>query len=335
MPDALHDTGTPPAGGAGGKLLTVALQSYFSGPRIEKAYLRLSDLLGRENIPFEFVVLDDGSADDSYERAARLARARPNVRAYRLSRNYGQANAGFAACSVARGACMMPIPDDEQQPYETIVAAYREWEAGHKIVLPYRRTRDDPFLSSLFSRGYYAVMNALSEIRFPPGGCDMALFDREVIDIINRSISHRHTFIVAELLRLGFSPKYLPYDRPIGLNRGKSRWTLKKKVRLALDTFIAASSFPIKLISLLGLFFSALAILAGFFYAYVALFGNLTFWGARLPGWTSLFLAVTFFSGLILFSLGIIAEYIYRIFEEVKHRPAWIIRKDEPGPGPR
>ncbi len=311
------------------KLLTVVLLSYYSGNRIERAYQNLALVLDKAQIPFEFIIMDDGSKDDSYVHAVGLAKRFPNVRAYRLSRNYGAVYSSFAACSLMRGDCLTFIHDDEQQPYETIVDAYRLWEAGHKLILPQRRTRADSRFSSWLSNTYYNIMNALSDVTFPPGGCDIVFADRELIEIINTRISHHNTHIAIEMLQLGYDPVFLPYDRPLGLNEGKSRWTLRKKVRLAMDTFVASSSFPIKCITVLGLFFSGIALVMVPLYIYITLFGNRQFWGMPVPGWTSLFIALCFFSGLILFALGMIAEYIYRIFEEVKNRPAWIIRQSE------
>lgn len=314
------------------RLLSVVLLSYYSGSRIARAYGRLSALLDREGIPFELVVMDDGSKDDSFAQAQALAASEPRVRAYSLSRNYGSPCSALASCSVVRGACMTFIPDDEQQPYDTIVQAYRLWEQGHKLIFPCRKKRAERGVGAWCSKSYYRLMNALSDVSFPPGGCDTVFFDRELIEIVNTRLSHRNTSIIPELLRLGYDPVFLPYERPLGLNEGKSRWTLRKKIRLTVDTFLSSSSVPIKLITAMGFSFSALALLAIPFYAYIALFGNQHFWGVRVPGWTSLLVALCFFSGLILFSLGIIAEYIYRIFDEVKHRPAWIIRNADRQP---
>jgi dolichol-phosphate mannosyltransferase len=121
----------------------------------------------------------------------------------------------------------------------------------------------------------------------------------------------------------------LPYARPIGLNKGKSRWTFKKKLHLAKDVFFSSSSFPIKFITNLGFYTALLSIVIMFFYGYIAIFGNHQFWGMPVPGWTSIILFITFFGGLMLLSLGIIAEYIWRIYEEVKARPGYIIKKSK------
>lgn len=309
------------------KLLSIVLLSYYSKERIVRVYESLGALLQRENIPFEFIVMDDGSNDNSYQIALELEKKCSNVTAYKLSRNYGSFFSCFAGIERTHGACVMPIVDDEQQPYETVVACYRLWEQGNKIVIPHRVSRSDHFISKHCSQLFYKVMNALSDVKYPEGGCDLALFDREVADILNHSIRHINTSLIPELLRLGFSPIYYPYERPLGLNKGKSRWTLKKKVRLALDTFFSASSFPIKFITCSGILFSGLSILMVIFYFFAALFWNSKVLGMHVPGWSSIIIAIFFFGGMTLLSLGIIAEYIFRIYEEVKNRPPYIVMK--------
>lgn len=309
------------------KILSIILLSYYSGERIRSSYNKLKELLDRESIPFEFIVMDDGSTDDSYAIAEELEQTEPNVLAYQLSKNYTSNYSWFAGLSVCKGACAIALPDDEQQPYQTVVNMYRLWEQGHQIIIPNRLMRDDPWSSRIFSVAYYKIINTLSEITYPEGGADLAFIDREVIDILNSRIHPINTAVVPEIFRLGYSPFYLSYERPLGLNEGKSRWTFKKKMRLAKDVFFSSSSFPIKFITNLGFWTATLSMLIMIFYGYVAIFGNRQFWGVTVPGWISIILFITFFGGLILLSLGIIAEYIWRIYEEVKSRPGYIIKK--------
>jgi dolichol-phosphate mannosyltransferase len=309
-------------------LLSVILLSYYSGEKIKTAYENVNLLLESENIPFEFIIMDDGSKDNSYNVAKELECKYSNVRAFRLSRNYTSHYSIFAGLKMCNGDCAIPMVDDEQQPYETIVEMYRLWQQGEKIIIPHRISRDDDWKSSFFSNFYYKIMNALTDVKFPVGGADLFFIDREIIDIINKDISPINTSTVVEILRLGFNPYYYGYGRPIGTNE-KSRWTLKKKIRLAKDTFFSSSSFPIKFIFNLGLWTSFISFLLIVFYIYIKLFGNHFYWDIQQKGWTSIILFISFFGGLILFSLGIIAEYIWRIFEEVKKRPSYIIRKKE------
>ena len=307
--------------------LSLILLSYYSGQRIAGTYETIRQLLDKEQIRFEFIVMDDGSKDDSYAMACELEKKYDNVKAYQLSRNFTSHYSIFAGLSVCTGDCAMPIVDDEQQPFQTIVDMYRLWEQGHKIIIPYRISRDDSWRSRIFSEWYYRIMNAFSEVRYPPGGADLFFIDREVIDIINTRIHPINTASIAEVLRLGFEPYFYGYKRPLGLNQNKSRWTLKKKLRLAKDTFFSSSTFPILFINRIGVLTFLLAVIGMVFYFYIAVFGNQQFWNIRVPGWVSIILFLMFFGGLIMLSLGVIAEYIWRIYEEVKARPGYIIRK--------
>ena len=308
-------------------LLSIIIPSYYSSERIEIAYNKLSSLFTSENIAFELVVVDDGSKDDSYARALKLEQKHSNMHAYQLSRNCTSHYAIFAGLSRCNGDCAMIIPDDEQQPYATIIEAYRLWQQGQKIVVPYRNSRNDPWTTRIFSLGFYKIMNRYSEVSFPPGGADVFFIDREIINIINTRIHTTCTTTTSEVLRMGFDPYFLPFERPLGLNEGKTRWTFKKRVRLAKDFFFTSSSLPIKVITNSGVFFALLSLILIVLYVYVHSFGNELFWGYAVPGWTSLLIAICFFGGLILLSLGVIAEYIWRIYEEVKDRPGYIIRE--------
>lgn len=312
-------------------LLSVILLSYFSGKRINSCYAGLKKVLDEAKIPFELIVMDDGSTDDSYKIALQLDAENLNVHAYQLSRNYTSHYSIFAGLSVCNGDCAIPIPDDEQQPYDTIVQMYRLWQQGEKIIIPHRAHRDDPAMSKFFSRSFYRLMNSLSDVRFPEGGADTFFIDREIIDIINQRIHPNNTSTISEILRLGFSPFFLPYNRPPG-NNNKSRWSFKKKWRLAKDFFFSSSSFPIRFITFCGVFFSVFALLLVFAFIIIKLSSAehaFFIFNENVQGWTSLIIAITFFSGLIMLSLGIISEYIFRIYEEVKARPGYLIKKRE------
>jgi len=309
------------------KTLSIIILCYYSQNKLNIAYERLSQIFGAEQIPFELIIIDDGSKDNSFEIARDLEKNNRNVRAFQLSRNYTSHYAAFAGLSVAKGACCALIADDEQQPYSTLVNMYRIWEQGNKVVIPYRNNRKDPLFSKLFATLFYRLFNSIADIQFPVGGADTFFIDREVIDIMNKYISPRRTTTITEILRLGFNPVYVPYDRAKGNNK-KSRWTLKKKINLAKDLFYSSSSWPIKFITNLGLLCALFSILLILLLTYARFFGNNSFWHLKnFPGWTSTVVIVAFFSGLILLSVGIIAEYIYRIFEEVKGRPGFLIRK--------
>ena len=302
-------------------MLSIILLSYQSEKRIEKFFDTLKIRMLKENIEFECIIMDDASTDASHTVALEIEKEYENVRAFQLSRNFTSHYSIFAGFSKVQGNCAVALPDDFQVPLDIVVEMYRIWEKGKKVVIPYSDDRDDPSISKLFSNLYYSLMNTLSEIKFPKGGADIFLADREIIDIFNKCIHPKNTSTIIEVLRLGFDPVYLPFNRPVG-NNSKSRWTLRKKMRLAMDTFFSSSSFPIKFISGLGVSSFVLTILLIAYYITARISGII-----EIPGWTLLVITFTFFSGLILLSLGIIAEYVWRIFDEVKARPGFIIKE--------
>lgn len=308
-------------------LLSIILLSYYSKDRIYEVFKCVSEKMDIENIPYELIIIDDGSKDNSYEVALELEDKEERVKAYQLTKNYTSHYARFAGFYVAKGACATSIPDDLQLPLDVVVRMYRLWEKGQKVIVPFRASRNDGWLKDKFSNGYYNIMNAISEIKFPKGGADGCLIDREIIDILNEKIHPINTSTIVEVLRLGFDPVFIPFDRPP--KTGKSRWTKKKKITLALDTILASSSFPIKLISFLGIFTMFVSFIFIVISTLIKITGENSFLGFGISGWTSNFILISLFSGLTLFSLGIIAEYIWRIHEEVKDRPGYIIKKKE------
>lgn len=307
------------------KLLSIILLSYYSQDKILQRFRETAEVLESEKIPFEFIIIDDGSKDNSFEVALELEKSDPRVSAYQLSRNYTSHYAKFAGFSVCNGACATSLPDDGQQPMDTYVTMYRQWEMGNKLVIPYRISRHDGKIRDAFSKMYYRMMNRLSVVKYPPGGCDVFLADREIIDIFNERIHPINTTSTAEALRMGYDPVFIPFNRP--QVSSKSRWSNYKKLKLAADSFFTFSNFPIHLITYLGLitsFFSFLLIVVTII---AKLGGERALFGFSIPGWTTTVIFISLFSGLILFSLGIIAEYIWRIYEEVKDRPGYIIKK--------
>lgn len=308
-------------------MLSVILLSYYSSDRIVKVHSELSKLLGLNNIPFELIIIDDGSGDNSYEIALNLEKENSNVRVFQLSKNYTSFYAIYAGLSVCMGDCAIPVPDDEQLPYQTLVEMYRLWQEGKKIIIPHRANRKDGVFNNLFANSYYRIINVLSDVKFPTGGTDTFFIDREVIDIINTKIHPVNTSIMAEVIRLGFNPVFYPYERGHGINT-KTRWTKRKRIKLIKDTLFSNSAFPIRLITRTGLCFTVISFAIIVYYCF-NIISDKSIWFDRLPQWTATTVVISFFSGLILFSLGIIAEYIWRIYEEVKNRPGFIIKKKD------
>ena len=308
--------------------LSIILLAYQSEKRLEKAVTEIDTSLSAAGIPHEIVIIDDGSTDQSFAKARELAQRMENISAYSLSRNYTSPMAQFAGLEMCTGQCACPMPDDGQRPIAHIIDMYRLWEKGHKIILGYREGRDDGRVNDFFSNGYYSFMNRFSEITFPPGGSDGYLIDREIIDLLNTRISKRNTTPVIELLKLGYSTVFVPYQRP--QRAGKSRWTLRKKINLALNTFFASSIFPLRMITWLGLIIFCFSLLAILLIIAAKIFSDNTLFGFPIQGWTTLVVLMTMFNGILMLSIGVVSEYLWRIYEEVKQRPPYIIRDKHP-----
>lgn len=306
-------------------LYSIILLSYYSENRIEPVYKEVDKRLKEEGIDYEFIIIDDGSKDNSYQVATKLEEEHNNVRAYQLSRNYTAHYAKFAGFSVAKGDIVTSMPDDWQTPMDVYIKMYREWQNGAQVIIPYRNKRNDGFITELFARTYYWIMNHLSDVSLPPLGADVFAIDRELVDIFNERIHPINTSTLIEVLRLGFDPLYIPYERPQNIYC-KSRWTFKKKYRLFKDTFYASSNFPIKLISWMGFLSFMLSIIVIIVSVILKLTGQEKLGGFKIPGWTTTLIIISFFCGLILLSISIIAEYLRRVFDEVKNRPGYIIK---------
>jgi dolichol-phosphate mannosyltransferase len=315
-----RDAADPPG------LLSIIVLSYQSEASLRPIVDALARTMESERIPYEILIVDDGSTDRSPAVAAELATEDDRIRCFRLSRNFGSHYSQFAGLSRARGACAVSVPDDLQFPPEKIVEMYRLWERGHKIVVASRRSRRDGLINDTISNLYYRIMNAMSDVSFPPGGSDRFLADRELIDILNINIHPINTTPLLEALRLGFAPGFLSYDRPSGPR--KSRWTLRKKLRLAADTFFGSSSFPLRLITLLGFAIFICCLVCVLVIIWARLFTDYEVFGLAVHGWATSMVVMTMFNGLILLCIGIVAEYIWRIHEEVKQRPGFIIRQE-------
>lgn len=308
-------------------LLSVIVLAYHSGNKLERVVQELGECMRSNSIPYELVIIDDGSTDDTFRNANQLERAHDVVSAFRLSRNYTSHYAAFAGLTVAKGGCVALIPDDGQQPYETLVQAYKLWQDGASVVFPYREKREESWLVKFWSLLFYRLLNVGAEVKVPRLGLDTWFVDREVVDIVNERISPIRTTTVSEILRLGFDPVFLPYTRKS--REGRSRWSWKKKLRLAADWFFSTSDILIKLIIWGG--FLALGISLAVTLIYVVMYvGNLES-GSVLhdnPGWTSLFILSCLSLGLLLLASAINAQYLLRVYDEVKGRPGFLIRKE-------
>lgn len=267
----------------------------------------------------EIVFVDDGSRDDTYARVAALAFTDPSIRAIRFARNFGKEAAMAAGLRNCRGDIVVLMDGDLQHPPEMIPEMYAAWEAGAKMVTAVRRTRDtDPWLRRKLSEGFYRVFKSISEVALTPGGGDFRLFDRAVVDAIN-SLPERTRFMKGITSWVGFRQEVIAFDPEVRA-AGASAWSLWRLLRYALDGLSAFSTFPLRVWSALGLVLALISVLYGGFLVVRTLI-----FGIDVPGYASLMTATLFLSGIQLISLGVLGEYLGRVFTEVKARPLYLV----------
>ena len=267
---------------------------------------------------YELVFVDDGSGDNSWEIMNQIRDMDPNVQCVKLSRNFGEHAALLAGLSVCTGDCAVTKQADLQEDSEIILEMYDSWKRGNKVVLAVREDRDEHPVKVFFANMYYAIVRKTITKNMPQGGCDCYLLDRQVIKVL-QDLNEKNSSLTLQVLWAGFQTDHVYFhrrDREVG----ESRWTFAKKFKLVLDSMMSFSYFPIRLMSTVGVIFNILAVLM-FIYVLVEKFTI----GTPIAGWSSLMCVVLLSSGLILLTLGILGEYIWRALDAARTRPPFII----------
>ena len=267
---------------------------------------------------FEWIFVNDGSKDNSLNELIRIKKdsGDQRIKIISLSRNFGQDPAILAGWAYSKGDAVINLAADLQDPPEQCIPMIKEWEAGNEIVISYRQSHGTSKFNKLTSFIYYKMLVP----KAPSGGFDFVLLGRKAMDAIN-NLKERNRSYHYDILWVGFSVKFIPYDkleRPIG----KSQNHFWKRLQIFSRTFFNVSYFPLRAMSLLGLIFAT----TGFIYALdiVYIFFN---HGTPFKGWAPIMIMLLIVGGLIMLMLGILGEYIWRIFDEVKHRPNYIVDK--------
>ena len=270
---------------------------------------------------FEFVFVDDGSRDRTLALLKIAARTHPEVRVVSFARNFGHQIAVTAGIAATRGEAVVLIDADLQDPPEMLGDMLVKWEEGSDVVYGVRRSREG---ENAFKRGtarvFYRLLNSFSEVPIPLDTGDFRLMDRRIVEVL-KSMPERHRFVRGMVAWAGHTQVALPYDRHARA-AGESKYPLGKMLRFATDGILSFSSKPLKAATNLGLLAAFLACL-GIAYALVM---RLTT-SAWVEGWTALMIALLFIGGVQLISIGIIGEYVGRIYEETKGRPLYVVRE--------
>ena len=291
------------------------------GPLTEK----LVDILKRYR-DYEILFVDDGSKDGTLERIKKLNRKNHRIRYLSLSRNFGHQNALKAGLDNASGDCVITMDADLQHPPEMIPQLVEKWREGYDVVYTIRK--DDPNLSLVkrkTSGMFYTLMNWLSDIRIPKGAADFRLLDRAVVDVL-KDVKESYLFFRGMTAWLGFKQYAVEYT-PDQRFSGQTKYSLRRMVGFALTGITSFSLKPLRLSILLGVFLALLAFVYGIYAILMGLFSDQV-----IPGWSSVLVSVLFIGGIQLVVLGIIGEYIGKLFMESKRRPHYVI-KEKSGTG--
>jgi dolichol-phosphate mannosyltransferase len=302
------------------KVFSIVVPVYFNElnlPDTVPRLLALGERLGHYQL--ELIFVDDGSGDGSLGVLREFQARHPShIKVVKLTRNFGSMAAIQAGLSVATGDCVGIITADLQDPPELFEEMLSHWEKGTRLVLAVRADREEPLGQRLFAAAYYGLMRRFALPGYPRGGFDFLLMDAQVVRDVNR-IHEANTNLMALIFWLGYRPVLIPYTRR-KRQKGRSRWTLAKKVKLVVDSFVAFSYVPIRALSMVGLVFALGA------FGYGALLVALRLMrGVEVPGWTAMMVLLAFASGLQMTMLGVLGEYLWRTLEAARGRPHYVI----------
>jgi polyisoprenyl-phosphate glycosyltransferase len=304
------------------RMLSVVVPGLNEERGIPALVERLGPVLDGLGLDWEVIFVDDGSTDGTMAVLRTLNAGDPRIKAVSLSRNFGKEIAAAAGLAYASGDAAVLMDADLQHPPELIAELVRHWREGADMVYGTRIDRDaDGLLHRLLARLFYATFGRLSGTALPEGAGDFRLLDRKAVDAMNR-MGERVRFNKGLYAWMGFHSVGVPFSVPPRAT-GHSRWRIRRLANFALDGLVSFSTVPLRIWSYVGLVISVLA----FCYAMVILTKTILY-GIDVPGFPSLIISVMFFAGVQLISLGVLGEYLGRMYEEVKGRPLFLVAEE-------
>lgn len=303
------------------KKISIVVPVFNEEANLHEFYKHATQVMQKEKYAYNIIFVDDGSRDSSANILAELSAKDEHVEAYLLSRNYGHQMALTCGLDHADGDAVITMDGDLQHPPELLPELLRLWEQGFEIVQTKRMaTEDAGFFKNFTSKAYYKLINALSNVEITPGGSDFRLMDRKAVDAF-KLYRERARFIRGLVNTLGFKVTVLEFVAPPRF-AGHSKFNLRKMLHFALDGITAFSNLPLRWAFYIGLIFgfSSLLLLGHVFY--VKFMTN-----DAVPGWATTTVCILFLGGIQLVGIGILGEYIGRIFEEIKHRPLYLVAR--------
>ena len=305
------------------KTLSIVVPVYYNEGSLPLLFQELRDVetkLLDKDLALELIFVDDGSGDGSYAELLKIKAARPATKVIKLSRNFGAVQASFkTGLKFVTGDGFLVLAADLQDPPGLILEMADHWLAGAKFVMCVRRTRRDPPLTRAFAWLYYRLLRLMVVSGYPDGGYDLALMDKALLPYLQSCGKNINPNVFA--FWLGFTPTVLSYDRR-ERRHGRSRWTFVKKLKFFTDTLLGFSIVPLRIMTLVGLLVTVVSTCYGASVIVHAIFGRL-----EVPGFASLAALLSFLLGLVICMLGVVGEYLWRIFDEVSRRPESVIEE--------
>lgn len=300
-------------------ILSVILPCHNEADNLDLLFTRLEAVFDKMALAYELIAIDDGSTDDTYARLVAHHERNPRIIVIRLARNFGKENTVSCGLAHARGNAAVIMDSDLQHPPEVIHDLYKKWMDGAQMVYALRRNRDtDGVLRRKFSRLYYWLFDKIGDIKLPEGAGDFRLLDRKVMEAVN-ALPERSRFMKGLMSWVGFSTASVEFD-VAPRHKGQSSWSPIGLIRFAFDGLLSFSSIPLRMWTAIGCAIS----FAAFLYM-IFLIIQTTLFGIDVPGFATIMVSVLMLGGIQLIGLGVLAEYIARIFVEVKRRPLYFI----------
>ncbi len=302
-------------------LYTITVPVFNELESLPKLYQRMKDTMDSTGKTWELVLVDDGSTDGSTQLIQELAREDARVRPVIFARNFGHQIAITAGLDYSRGQAVVVIDADLQDPPEVILDLIDKWHQGYEVVYAVRAERvGESWFKRMTASVFYRLIYRITDVDIPLDAGDFRLLDRQVVNVLNK-MRERHRFPRGMSAWVGFSQIGVPYRREARF-AGETKYPFSKMFRLALNAITSFSFFPLQLATYLGFISAGLSILAIPIVVFLRLYRNLA-----LTGQATTLIAVLFLGGVQLISLGILGEYIGRLYDEAKGRPLYIVRK--------
>lgn len=270
---------------------------------------------------YEIIMVDDGSEDNSWKEMKQLFEMDERITLYHLSRNFGEHPAIICGLANCTGDCAINKAADLQEPSELILDMFAKWKEGYNVVLATRAAREEGKIQQFFANFYYTCAKKLAFTNMPDKGFNIELLDRRAITVL-LNMDETNAALEGQILSMGFRTATVPYIRK-AREIGSSKWTLKKKIKCFMDMMFVNSGIPISFVGYIGSGISLVSLIMILYY--------LIKWivvGESVEGWTSLFILILFALGIVMVSLSILGNYIWRGFEAVKHKPVYIIEDE-------